>query len=408
MDNILFDKKRLFIILGFLFLLFSLPIAILLVQRQQRYTGRAAYANEPPKSVHVTNVYSKGFTLSWVTNTETTGKIKMCGNDINCGTSQPFQDIRGETSATKTHYVNVTVTNPSVSYYFRILSGDSGDFGVNPTTSSELEVYDDNNVVSPGASFKVSTLASIGNEDDAANNPPGAYSMENPLSGVNKYASFLPCPDGTDVLPTKACFRPNPIYGEVLMPDGSTKASGTIIYMYVKSGANVVSRMLSTLAESTSALQGRWTMDMANFYNKNGSYLGYTPGGDTLTISAEGAPNLKVEKEGFGIPEVIDDSCIADVLNCAKAPTAPAGVNPVSLTLESVAVPTPTSGVTPTGGITPTEGVTPTTPPSLNKRDVSGPTPGVPDNKVDSSDAGYVLRSPYPCGSGGVYPTCQY
>lgn len=426
MDNTdkLLDKKRVFFLLGLLFLLLALPLALLMVQRQQKYQGRAAVVIQP-QSVHVTNVYSGGLTVSWVTNGATTGKVKFCGTNVaNCTSGMvPTEDIRGTDFQSSTHYVNVTTTNVGA-YYFYLLSGNevNNQYGVLISGSSpqEAEVYLDDNVKPSGGAFKVTTLPVLGSEDDPSNNPPGAYSKEKPLTttnpyynstGANKYASFVPCPNGTATLTiptppaTGMCFRPNPIYGEVKNTDGIAPFPGSIVYALIKDASrNTKTRMLSVLTESAvitptppntvSDYRGKWVFDMANFYKLDGTgYYGYTPGVDTLKIEVEGSPVLKTTRQQLGIPEVIHSSCYADanaILNCASAPTVPTGVNPVNLTLQLVATPTSTPTPTKPAGATPTPG---------NKRDV------VKDACVNINDLTRIIGdNDFPCTFGS---TCK-
>lgn len=351
-----FNKRKIFFFLSLLFLVFALPAALLLTQKQQRYEGRA-FNNEPPKSIHVSNVNSKGFTVSWITQEQTSGAVLFYGTQSN-STPILIGDIRDSTplaNGYKTHYIKIydgvgLSSKASVKanqiYYFKILSGGNAitnQYGIK-TGTGEKEVYLDTDILTQGFPFSVTTLLDMGNENNpTSENSPGAYSKEKLQTReirINScrtlYPAFVPCPDGRNDITTNCCYRPNPIYGKVIGLDGKTPVGGAIVYTYIRNKT----RIMSALTDSTNALKGTWVMDLANLINMtDNKYFGYTPGVDYLVIESELEPAYKISKEPIDIPEVINSACFANktaIMYCNANPNTPYNINPAVISFQSL------------------------------------------------------------------------
>lgn len=86
----------------------------------------------PPQQVRISNVTSRGFTLSWVTQIPTTGTVvfsesRQLINKKDQNLKTAF-DQRGEPTLSKTHFVDLENLGPKKTYFFLIKSGSTPFF----------------------------------------------------------------------------------------------------------------------------------------------------------------------------------------------------------------------------------------------------------------------------------------
>lgn len=173
-------------ILGLAFLTTGVILGIVLVERGSTILSRANPATTP-KQIKITNVKHDSFTVSWITDGETTGFVKYGPDE---GISQLASDdrdqISGKVGNFLTHHVTVRGLNPSTTYFFKV--------------SSAGQLFDNN-----GQLYQINTAPAL------TESPPPS-----------------------DVA-----------YGIILKPDGSP-AEGTIVYLSLSN-----TTPLSTLSSSS-------------------------------------------------------------------------------------------------------------------------------------------------------------
>ena len=224
--------------------------------------------------VRTTNVRDTSFTVSWLTDVAGSGEVRY-GTDPN-HLNQTAYDKRGGATSDDTHYVIVNGLQPETTYYFDVVSGS---------------VTDDNH----GMHYQITT---------------------GPI--VN-----LPSPDT--------------VYGDVWQSDGSTPASGTIIYITLSDadgmGTTGQAAPLSALVDSN----GDWSTNLGNARTTDlsGLYL-YSASGDSLRLEAVGAADgsaCDIVDTGHDSPA---SDIVLDLSNCTT--TWPinleTGWNHISLPLE--------------------------------------------------------------------------
>ncbi|PJC28432.1 hypothetical protein CO054_00210 [Candidatus Shapirobacteria bacterium CG_4_9_14_0_2_um_filter_39_11] len=130
-------------ILGFLILFVSIGAGVLLVRQGPIWILRAG-PEITPKQVKITNISENGFTVSWVTDGQTSGFVKY-GTEINLITT--IQDDRdqlsGKTGSFLTHHITLNNLKPATNYYFKISSGgklfDNNGQPYQTTTASSIQ-----------------------------------------------------------------------------------------------------------------------------------------------------------------------------------------------------------------------------------------------------------------------------
>jgi predicted outer membrane repeat protein len=177
--------------------------------------------------IRLTNVRDVSFTVSWLTDIESTGLVRY-GTDPN-NLNQYAYDERGIATFDDTHYVIVSGLQPITTYYFDVVSGS---------------VTDNNS----GTHYSVTTAPTIG----------------------------LP---NSDL-----------IFGQVFKSDGTTVASGSMVYITLEdsdgAGSTNQAAPLSVLVDSN----GYWSTDLGNARSADLSdYFSYSNSGDLLLLEALGA-----------------------------------------------------------------------------------------------------------------------
>ncbi|MBP9700054.1 fibronectin type III domain-containing protein [Candidatus Woesebacteria bacterium] len=122
-----FHIKHIPTLLGLLILAAGLIGGILVVNNTNTnsFLPRAAPESEP-KDVKITNVSDTTFTVSWTTDTKTTGFIQYGTSNLSLtSTAQDDRNqLTGESSLYKTHHVTVRSLRPNTTYYFKIGTGN--------------------------------------------------------------------------------------------------------------------------------------------------------------------------------------------------------------------------------------------------------------------------------------------
>lgn len=139
-------KNKIPTFLGLVILVVGLVVGVFLVQNLQIFKSGAA-VDAAPKDVRITNITDNSFTVSWVTEKETSGFIKW-------GDSQSLGKNQGGESdeASFTHSVTVNSLKPLTNYFFKVNSGGD-DFDNNGSiwqtqTSSTLNQNSGNTILS--------------------------------------------------------------------------------------------------------------------------------------------------------------------------------------------------------------------------------------------------------------------
>lgn len=122
MIKLSFNKFHFPTALGLLILLVALGVGLYWAKNKTAPTNVGAGA---PKQVRLTNVVDTGFTVSWITDQATSGKIKL-GTESNSLKTEVLDDrdqISGETGSFETHHLTSKNLKPNTKYWFKIDSG---------------------------------------------------------------------------------------------------------------------------------------------------------------------------------------------------------------------------------------------------------------------------------------------
>ncbi len=120
-------KNKIPTFLGLIILVVGLVVGVFLVQNLQIFKSGAS-VDAAPKDVRITNITDDSFTVSWITEKETSGFIKW-------GESESLGKTQGGESdeASLTHSVTLTSLKPLTNYFFKVNSGGD-DFDNNGNT----------------------------------------------------------------------------------------------------------------------------------------------------------------------------------------------------------------------------------------------------------------------------------
>jgi hypothetical protein len=111
-------------IIGIALLIISLGASIWLVQTGQIFSLRAS-PDTAPRQVKITNVSDESFSVSWVTDKETSGFLKYGLNGkVDSTTTDDRDQLSGKVGEFQTHHITVKDLEPSTTYAFEIGSGE--------------------------------------------------------------------------------------------------------------------------------------------------------------------------------------------------------------------------------------------------------------------------------------------
>ena len=119
-------KKRIPTIIGILVLLVGGVAGILAVGRSTNFLPKAS-PEHAPKQIKITGVSSDSFTVSWLTDSATSGFLRY-GTTTSLSTTQADErDLISDSPGNyRLHYVTIHGLSPGTKYYFKLGSGDSG------------------------------------------------------------------------------------------------------------------------------------------------------------------------------------------------------------------------------------------------------------------------------------------
>lgn len=293
--------------LTLLFAVIILSISLKLTQQKQDLNRLAN--NEPvyPIQVKVVNQKDTGFSVSWATKEAVNGFI-VYGLDrdkvIESGYQSPkIADQRGE-GLYYTHLVTIDNLEAGKNYYFKIVDPN---FQYLQTLDNEWR--------ESGIAGSILLPVNPGRN-------PGSFSLE---TGANNGCNGLP-------QALNYCFRPNPVWGQLYQQDNQT-AKDALVFIDIPGKSNIIATKTNE--------NGRWAMDLSNFWEKDwADYLGYNPGTDLIRVSA-----------------LAKDSMISTYRQISGVVTGQEQrTSPINLTLENAPfvvrantpTPTPTTLATPT------------------------------------------------------------
>jgi len=110
------SKNKIFLIIGILILIISVPAAIIVLKQQAVFKLGAQTANKP-ENIQIINITEKSATITWTTSKATQGVINYGISPANLSLVQP------ENSPAINHQVNLTNLLPATTYFFTIKIG---------------------------------------------------------------------------------------------------------------------------------------------------------------------------------------------------------------------------------------------------------------------------------------------
>lgn len=117
-------EKKIPTLIAIIFLLVSMTAGVFLIRNSSILFSRASAENSP-KLLKQTNVSNSGAVISWLTDKDLGGFIKIGENPEQLTlTFKDDRDTREQTNAYKIHYVTLTNLKASTKYYFKISSGN--------------------------------------------------------------------------------------------------------------------------------------------------------------------------------------------------------------------------------------------------------------------------------------------
>ncbi len=160
-------------IIGIILLVLGVGTGGFLVQKASNLLVRAN-PEIIPKQVKITNVTDTTFTVSWITDSQTTGSLNY-GTDKNPSflAGDDRDQLSGKTGSFTTHHVTLKNLNPTTTYFFKIISGE--------------KVFDNN-----GEPYQVATGPQIKTEPPPNDIAYGIVLNQNgsPAEGVIVYLSL--------------------------------------------------------------------------------------------------------------------------------------------------------------------------------------------------------------------------
>ncbi len=149
-------------IIGVLFLMSSLPIAVLMVNQRQNIKSGAQQIN-PPQEVKVTNVTDSSFTVTWLTKSPSTGFVVWGENENNLNKT----DLSETEDNSYIHSVTITGLLPNKLYYFKINSG--GNLYSDSQKAWVVKTAPIKNSTSPSSNLKIGGKVITASGKEAAN-----------------------------------------------------------------------------------------------------------------------------------------------------------------------------------------------------------------------------------------------
>ena len=118
------SKKEIITFIVSLLLTIALPITVYTVKTKIiQLRSRAKAPDLLPAKVAISNIYNRGFSISWVTDGETTAKVFYGTNPDNLSQSQSDDSSTSTIWKSGVHQVTLGGLSPETEYYFKICSG---------------------------------------------------------------------------------------------------------------------------------------------------------------------------------------------------------------------------------------------------------------------------------------------
>lgn len=112
------NKNKIPTILGLFLLVIGIAAGVVLVQNRQ-FFGTEAEEDITPKDVRITNITESSFSVSWITDGETSGFVKY-GETANSLGKTDLDEIEGNSTV---HYSTIQGLESKTEYFFKINSG---------------------------------------------------------------------------------------------------------------------------------------------------------------------------------------------------------------------------------------------------------------------------------------------
>jgi len=115
--------KQIPTLVGLAVLIIGVTAGVYLIRQAPNWFLRAS-PQTTPKEVKTTNISDTGFSVSWITDSETSGLINYgINNDISFTADDDRIQMSGGLGSFLTHHVTLKELQPSTTYYFKINSG---------------------------------------------------------------------------------------------------------------------------------------------------------------------------------------------------------------------------------------------------------------------------------------------
>lgn len=113
-------------ILGLILLIVGIIAGVFLIKNSSNWFFKAG-PGETPKQVKITNITDTGFSVSWVTDAQTSGLVKygVSGSDLSFSGADDRDQLSGKTGSFLIHHVTLKNLKAATVYYFKIISGES-------------------------------------------------------------------------------------------------------------------------------------------------------------------------------------------------------------------------------------------------------------------------------------------
>ncbi len=97
-----------------------------LIKNSSNWFFRAG-PGETPKQVKITNITDSGFSVSWITDAQTSGLVKYgtTSSDLSFSAADDRDQLSGKTGSFFIHHVTLKNLKPATVYHFKIISGES-------------------------------------------------------------------------------------------------------------------------------------------------------------------------------------------------------------------------------------------------------------------------------------------
>ena len=109
--------------LALFILLIGLFAGMILVRNASRWLV-GAKPEITPKQIKITNITDSGFTVSWITDEQTSGFVQYgTGKELSFTTPDDRDQLSGQQGKFWTHHVTIKNLKPATNYFFKINSG---------------------------------------------------------------------------------------------------------------------------------------------------------------------------------------------------------------------------------------------------------------------------------------------